>query len=48
MMKDKQKEKVFAERQNNYKQEKEHIFKEALKVAEERKSTEKNNKKTEK
>ncbi|EOH92717.1 hypothetical protein UAW_02755 [Enterococcus haemoperoxidus ATCC BAA-382] len=30
-MTDKTKEKVFAERQDNYKQEKEEIFKEALK-----------------
>lgn len=45
-MADKSKEKVFAERQDTYKQEKETIFKKALKEHEERsiEETEKNDK----
>ncbi|WP_321385382.1 hypothetical protein [uncultured Enterococcus sp.] len=43
-MTDKSKEKIFAERQDNYKQEKEEIFKQALKEEKEKKDEKKTEK----
>lgn len=43
-MTDKSKEKIFAERQDNYKQEKEEIFKQALKEEKEKKEEKKTEK----